>query len=284
MRRRIRCGHHAGHGRDAGRVPPRSVAARVNAERVALLAWSRAILLQLAHPLIAAGVDEHSTFRAGRFAPASRLHQTVRAMLSLTFGSEASRQATIALINGIHRRVNGTLREDVGPYTRGTRYSAEDPALLLWVHATLLESVLMVHERVVEPLSIAERDEYCRDAAWVPRALGATEGAPLTWAALEAYMERMYASGHLIVSPQARALAEAVLAPPLATLVWPAAYMNRLITVGLLVPQMREQYGYRWGDREERAMNRVMRALRTVRRITPEMLALWPEARASRLG
>ena len=205
-------------------------------------------------------------------------------MLSLTFGSEAARTATIAAINDIHRRVNGTLREDVGPYARGMRYSAEDPALLLWVHATLIESVLLVHERVVSPLSVAERDEYCRDAAWVPRALGAGEGAPLTWSALEDYMARMYASGQLIVSPQARDLADAVLAPPLATLVWPAAYLNRLVTVGLLVPSIRQQYGYGWDARQQRRMDRTLRMLRAARQLTPDVLALWPEARTRSVG
>ena len=136
-----------------------SIASRVNAERVLLLAWARAILLQLAHPLVAAGVDDHSTFREGRLTAVSRLHHTVRAMLSLTYGSAAERDATLATINGIHRRVNGTLRGPVGPFAAGTRYSAEDPALLLWVHATLLESVPLVYNRVVRPLSDTELDE-----------------------------------------------------------------------------------------------------------------------------
>jgi uncharacterized protein (DUF2236 family) len=251
----------------------------VNAERVSLLAWSRAILLQLAHPLVAAGVDEHSTFRAGRLTAALRLHHTVRAMLSLTFGSDAARDATIATINAIHRRVNGTLREAVGPFAAGTPYSAEDPALLLWVHATLLESIPLVYERIVRPLSARERDDYCEEARWVPRALGAPDGAPRTWQELQEYRARMHASGVLVVSGQARELARAVLAPPMATAVWPAAYLNRLITVGLLPPEVRQQYGFSWTDRDERRMEQAVRILRRVRRVTPDALALWPESR-----
>ena len=63
-----------------------SITWRVNAERIVLLGWARAILLQLAHPLVAAGVFDHSGFRGTPYAAASRLYHTVHAMLSLTFG------------------------------------------------------------------------------------------------------------------------------------------------------------------------------------------------------
>jgi uncharacterized protein (DUF2236 family) len=259
-------------------LPAGSVAARVNAERVSLLAWSRAILMQLAHPLVAAGIDDHSTFRGGRLAAVSRLHHTVRAMLSLTFGDDAARDATIATINGIHRRVNGVLREAAGPFAAGTRYSAEDPALLLWVHATLAESIPLVYDRIVRPLSTAERDEYCREGAWVAHALGAAEGVPLTWRELQDYVAGTHRSGVLVVSAQARELARAVMAPPLATLVWPAAYLNRLVTIGLLPPATRQQYGYEWSPALERRLERAFAMLRAARRVTPDRLALWPEA------
>jgi len=260
-------------------VPQRSLSARVNAERVMLLAWPRAILLQIAHPLIAAGIDEHSTFRDGRFTAAARLHHTVRAMLSLTYGSVAAREATIATINAIHKRVNGTLPERAGPFPAGTRYSAEDPALLLWVHATLLDSIPLVYDRVIRPLSPAERDEYCREAAWVPRALGAGDGVPESWAALQEYMIRVHESGVLTVSSQARALADAILSPPFATMVWPAAYVNRLVTIGLLPAGVRAQFGYRWGSAQQRRMAWALSLARQARRLTPDALALWPEAR-----
>jgi uncharacterized protein (DUF2236 family) len=251
----------------------------VNAERVLLLAWARAILLQLAHPLVAAGVDDHSTFRGGTLKAAVRLHHTVRAMLSLTYGSASDRDATIATINGIHRRVNGTLRQAVGPFAAGTPYSAEDPALLLWVHATLLESIPLVYDRVVQPMSVGERDEYCEEAAWVPPALGAHEGAPRSWRELQAYVASVHASGVLAVSPQAYDLARAVLAPPLSTLVWPAAAVNRLVTVGLLPPAVREQYGFSWSSGRQARMDCAMWMLRAARRVTPDAVALWPEAR-----
>jgi uncharacterized protein (DUF2236 family) len=256
-----------------------SLAARVNAERIVLLGWSRAILLQVAHPLVAAGVAEHSSFRQGRFAAAYRLHHTVRSMLSLTFGTEPEREATLALIKGIHRRVNGVLAHDAGIFRAGTRYSAEDPALLLWVHATLLESIPLVYERVIAPLTSEERDTYCREAAPLVQALGAPSGAPVTWEELRDYFARTYASGAIVVTHQAREIAARVLSPPFASALAPAAYLNRLVTIGTLPPDIRAQYGFGWNDRRQRALERWFGALRAARRVMPDVVALWPEAR-----
>ena len=253
---------------------------RVNAERLVLLGWGRAILMQLAHPLIAAGVDEHSTFRERPWSPVTRLHHTVRAMLALTYGDPAARDQAIEGILAIHRRVNGTLRERVGRFPAGTPYSAEDPDLVLWVHATLVESIPLVYELLVAPLSGAERDIYCEEAAPVAVALGARPAdVPRTWAALREYLEREYASGSIAVGPQAANVARLVLAPSIAPLIAPAAWINRVMTAGLLPPDLREQYGFEWRPGDARAFERLGRGLRTLRRGLPRRLALWPEAR-----
>jgi uncharacterized protein (DUF2236 family) len=258
-----------------------SIAWRINAERLTLVGWSRAILLQLAHPLVAAGVAEHGTFRRTPVAPIARLHHTVRAMLSLTFGDAAARERTLDTIRAIHRRVHGVLPAAVGTFAAGTRYSAEDPALLLWVHATLLDSMLLAYERVVAPLSRAERDDYCEEAAPVALALGARDHeVPRTADALERYMDTMIASGTIAAGIQARQLARQVLAPRIFILVWPAARMNRLVTIGFLPPQVRAQYGYDWSARDERRLERLLRVVRNVRRRAPEWIALWPQARS----
>src|SRR5205085_12117466 len=122
------------------------------AERLILLGWSRAILLQLAHPLMAAAVARHSSFRSGPAAAAKRLHHTVRAMLDLTFGDDAARTRAVTAIRAIHDRVHGTLSRAVGPFPQGTPYSAHDPDLLLWVHVTLLDSVVLAYDTFVRPL------------------------------------------------------------------------------------------------------------------------------------
>jgi uncharacterized protein (DUF2236 family) len=258
-----------------------SVGWRINAERVVLLGWGRAILLQLAHPLVAAGVFDHSGFRATPWAAATRLYHTIRAMLSLTFGDEATRQRTLDTIRAIHRRVNGVLPERIGRYPAGTRYSAEDPALVLWVHLTLVESVILAYEQLVAPLTGAERDSYCAEAAPIAVALGAREQEmPLTWAQLRDCLDRLYASDSLAIGTQGRGLAQAVLSPKGAWMAAPAMWMNRVVTIGMLPASVRDLYGFRWTPRRERSFARLRSALRVTRRYMPDVLALWPEARA----
>lgn len=256
------------------------VSAVVNAERVVLLGWSRAILLQLAHPLVAAGVYEHSSFRARPRAAIQRLRHTIRAMLALSFRGDAERERTLEGIRAIHRRVHGTLPDDVGTFSAGTPYSAEDSALLVWVHATLLESLPMFYELLVRPLSIAERDAYCMEAASVPIELGARDAdVPRSWRMLQAYIHGMYDSGQIAVGPQARELAAHVLSPPLGPLRPAAAWMNRSLTLGTLPAFLREQYDDGWTHRQERSLAFLIRSVRVARRALPDVLAVWREAR-----
>jgi len=257
-----------------------SITWRVNAERIVLLGWARAILLQLAHPLVAAGVFEHSGFRGTPWAAASRLYHTVHAMLSLTFGDAVAREQTLEAIRAIHRRVHGVLTDTTGPYAAGTPYSAEDPALVVWVHATLIDSVLLVYEQLVAPLTAAERDAYCAEAFPIAVALAAREQeVPKTWAELRGYVEQMYTSRALAVGSQGRQLASAVLSPSGGWMVAPATWLNRTITIGLLPAQIRAAYGMTWTPRQERQLRRLLPALRMTRRALPNVIALWPDAR-----
>src|SRR5438552_15956163 len=140
-----------------GLFGPESVVWRVNREAVALLGGGRALLLQVAHPLVAAAVAAHSRFRA---EPLVRLRRTLDLMLSIVFADAAHATAAAHEIERLHARVNGVLDADVGPWRRGTPYDANDPTLLLWVHATLVDSALLVYRRFVAPLSREERAIY----------------------------------------------------------------------------------------------------------------------------
>jgi uncharacterized protein (DUF2236 family) len=246
-----------------------------------LLGWSRAILLQFAHPLIAAGVYDHSTFRTNPWAAVQRLRQTVRAMLALTFGGETDAERTIEHIRAIHRRVRGELAHAVGPFPAGTPYSAEDPSLVLWVHATLLESVPLFYELLVGPLGEPEHDAYCRDAAPVAVALGASaEDVPMSRRALNEYLERVYSSGEIVVGAQARELATRVVAP-FGTLAAPATLLTRLLTVGTLPPHVRRDYEFPWTARDERLFELLVPKVRLIRKLVPRATATWRPARAA---
>ena len=245
-----------------------------------ILAWPRAILLQLAHPLVAAGVAEHSTFRAGPVTAARRLHHTIRAMLALVFGDDAAQSRTIAGILAIHRRVNGELRTAVGSFPAGTRYSAEDPALLLWVHITLIESIIFAHDLLLRELTEEERDEYVAQAAPVAVALGARDAeVPRTWASLCRSMRTALQSGGIAVGPDARTLEPAIMRLPWRVLTFPFSHGLRLLTYGQMPANVRAQYGQRWTPRDDRRRATVVRLVRSARLAMPRFVAWWPEAR-----
>lgn len=257
-----------------------ALARRLNGERLVVLGWTRAILLQFAHPLIAAGVYDHSGFRSSPLAAVQRLRHTIHAMLAISFGSEAERARAISVIQGIHRRVNGQLRDGVGPFPAGTRYSAEDPALVLWVHLTLSESIVLVYERLVGPLTEEQRDDYCIASAPVAVALGApVDAVPYTWRSLQDSLGRFYASGVIAVGGDARLLAHAVIHPRGTAALKPVNALNEVLTAGLLPQPIRDAYGFPWDVRRERTFDWIIGTLRTFRRMVPHRLARWRAAR-----
>ena len=265
---------------------PRSVARRVNGERLAVLGWGRAVLLQFAHPLVAAGVAEHSDFRSSPRDKVERFGRTLRAMLALTFGSPADAERAARAIDAIHGRVNGRLPEAVGVFPAGTPYSARDPDLLRWVHATLLESTLLAYTALVGPLSRAEQDRYCAETAWIGPLLGApAELVPRDTTQLRAYLAGMYASGQIVVGPTGRMLGRALFESepgPAGLVDLPLRLSYGLVTAGFLTPTLRAAYGFRWSRAHAVAFLALSRASRAIVPRLPDRARRWPEARARR--
>ena len=218
-------------------------------------AGPRALLLQIAHPAVAAGVNDHSDFRAD---PWRRLAGTLRSYLTIVYGSTGAARAEIRRLNTLHRGITGP------------GYAARDPELSLWVHATLVDSTMAVADAWLEPLSQARRATYYEETRPIGRAFGVPDALlPADVEAFDRYVAEMLApDGPVRVSPVARELAAVVLRPPLAPLatllplpteavravlasVPAAAYAWTLWpSVGLLPPSVRDDYGLPWGARE----------------------------------
>jgi uncharacterized protein (DUF2236 family) len=257
-----------------------SVTWRINGERLMLLGWGRAILMQFAHPLVAQAVADHSSFREGRFERLARLRSTVQAMLALTFGDRTQVVGAATHINRIHDRIHGTLVTAAGPYPAGTPYSAHDPQLLTWVLATLMESVPMTYELLVAPLSRADHERYCVEARGAGELLGIPEAMiPRDPEAVRAYVQDRIGRGDIVVTDLARQLARDILYPPFQAAYWPLARVLRLATAGTLDPRLRESYGLTWTERDARALDRWARRVRATRAIAPGAIARWRVAR-----
>ncbi len=264
---------------ETGILPRNSIIRRVNRERVLFLGSSCALLMQLAHPLVAAGVAAYSDFE---HHPLRRFNRTVRLTLSMVFGTRREALEAAQQINRAHQPVTGTLQEDGGPVPRGTPYSAMDPALLLWVQATLVYTALTTYRTFVGPLTEDECDRYYQETVAIGTLLGIPpERRAPDWRGFQAYLWGMMATGPVAVGDGGRRLARSVLRPRIRGV--PAAVFApfQVITAGLLPEPLRRQYGLAWGA-AERDTFRVCRALvpRLVA-ITPDRLRTVPQGRAA---
>jgi uncharacterized protein (DUF2236 family) len=243
-------------------------------------AGPRALLLQLAHPHVAAGVADHSDFLAD---PWARLNGTLRSYLTIVYGTMAGARAEIRRLNGLHRTITGPT------------YDARDPELALWVHATLVDSTIVVADRWLEPLSRDRRARYYAETIPIGRAFGIPSGLlPADLGAFESYVaEALAPDGPVTVGPLARDLADAVLHPPLGpvapALVAPAFAALPAWTyawslwpaVGLLPPVVRDGYGLAWGPLERAVSAWLVTAWRAWRPILPATFRQMPQATAA---
>ncbi len=151
--------------RTDGLFGPGSVAWRVHGDVTSMMVGGVAgLLLQMLHPAVLAGVWDHSNFRADMHG---RLRRTARFIALTTYGGRAEAEAVIARVRSIHDRVCGVLPD-------GTSYTANDPALLAWVHVTEATSFLGACIRYAEPrMPGADQDRYFAEMATVAQALGA---------------------------------------------------------------------------------------------------------------
>ncbi len=94
----------AGVPGDAGLFGPGSEVWRIGREKMLLASGPAALLMQLAHPLVAAGVAQHSNFRAD---PLHRLRTTLDTTLTVYFGDQAQAEAAAAQVQRRHRHVTG---------------------------------------------------------------------------------------------------------------------------------------------------------------------------------
>ena len=262
------------------------VAWRLNAERVVILGWGRAVLLQFAHPLVAEGVADHSEFRASPLDRMRRFRRTLDAMLTFTYGSEADAQQVASHINGIHDRIYGQLQSTTGAFDHGTPYSAHDPELLRWVHATVLDSTLQTYERFVAPLPMEVQDRYCMEAITMGPLLGIPdELLPRSRDQLGAYIDTMLNSDTITVGPTARRLAADLLglnSGVAGVLELPLIFSYRLATAGMLPPSIREAYGLRWTRAHQAVFDAGSRASRIIRPMVPSVISEWSAARRHR--
>jgi uncharacterized protein (DUF2236 family) len=241
----------------APNFPKGALVRKVNTEPAILFGAGRALLLQLAHEAVAQGVDDHSDFKGNPF---KRLLGTLEAVNAMVLGSEE-------LAAGVGRRVQWIHDFIVGP-----TYRANDPANLMWVHATLADTALGCYEQYVEPLTDDAREAYYQEMTRIAEAFGCPrEAQPATYVDFRAYVDDVLAT--IDVTPVGKELAGFILRPvlplglhvPLA----PLLRQQRRTTLGSLPPRIREQLGEPWTDRDQARYDRTARRVRRVMGMVP---------------
>jgi uncharacterized protein (DUF2236 family) len=246
---------------------------RVDRETAVLLgSGARALLLQVAHPKVAAAVADHSRYRSD---PLGRLRDTLDAIYGFSFADRSGVERILSQIHHLHTRVSGRTPD-------GKPYSALDPHLLLWVYATLIDSSLLAYETFVAKLSAGEREAYYAEL----RSAGPLWGIraadfPDSLVGLRAWMGDLVASGEVRVSPQGRHVGRFILEPRVWWMPRPAEVLLRQGTIWLLPPVLRAGFGYTWGPRRERGMRRLAACSRAIVPRLPHLARDLPIARAA---
>ena len=169
--------------RDDGFFGPGSVTWRLTTDLSALIAGLRSLIVQALHPLAMAGVDQHSDWRSD---PVGRFASTSAYVLAVSYGDKARAERAASVVRKIHRHVRGT------DTVTGKPYAADDPDLLLWVHAVQVDSTLKAAELFGTDVTPADADRYVAEMTAAARLVGMPDGlAPGTAADLDAYFLRV---------------------------------------------------------------------------------------------
>ncbi|MEV1019614.1 oxygenase MpaB family protein [Streptomyces sp. NPDC050264] len=247
-----------------------------------LLALPAAFVLQVAHPAVGAGVDDHSVFRTD---PWGRGQRSLTSVLLWVYGGEAAAEEGRRL-RRLHRTIQGT-----DPH--GSRYHALTPAYYAWVHATGYPVARYARRYFARPFTPAEDERFYAEWLMVGRILGIHDrDMPQTTEEFWPYYEKVLAReiGSNAVVAELTAADRAVPPPPgprVLRLVWPLlrpalTRVLRFLSIGLLPPEAREAIGLEWTPWQERRLRRVAVLVRWAVPRLPERLRYLPLARRAR--
>jgi uncharacterized protein (DUF2236 family) len=247
---------------------PRSITWQVDREAAIFLGAGRALLLQLAHPWVAAAIEQHSETFAN---PIGRFHRTFSVVFSMVFGTLDQSLSTARRLHWRHAAIEGQLDCAAGPFPAGSSYCANAIPALRWVYATLMETALLAYELVLPPLTPDQRERYYSESHLFAALFGIPkECLPRDWTAFSAYTAAMSRSDTLTVTDKARIMARRLIAHPDSWLPVPALY--QALTAALLPPQIREAFALPYGAAEQRAAGQLIARIRRLYPLLPARL------------
>ncbi len=229
-------------------------------------------MLQVAHPVVGAGVSDYSTFQA---EPWRRLWGTFQSVSRLIYLSEARAAEEGARLRKLHRAFTGVT-------ANGEPYRALDPDAYLWVYATLWDGAITMRARFGRPLMFDEQQRFFEEWREVGRRLGIASRLPADAATFSQYIDDVIdreLSRTASVEDVLRALAHPPsplprwpFGPMWDTAVFPAGHVMHLATVGTLPPVLRERFGLHWSPAHELELQAVATAVRSAWPLLPPVV------------
>jgi uncharacterized protein (DUF2236 family) len=249
---------------NAGFFNPRRAFWKVSREAVVYLGGMRALLMQIAHPKVAQGVADHSRFREDPFGRARRTFEIVH---TVVFGTRGEALRATERLRAIHAKVRGRLSEPV-PGHVDPAYAANDPQLLFWVYATLVDSSLHAYSTFLPPLTCTEREEFYQESKVFARLMGiGDEYLPPRLADFQHWLADALAGDTLTITTAAREVATTLLTGP-----WYFALLrpaNVALAAGMLPPKLRQAFGLPWNRGVRVTYAAGVNAVRLLARLTP---------------
>jgi len=250
-----------------------SMLRRVQGERsVGLMYGQRALLIGALDARNYVGTALHSRYRD---RPFKRLSATAKMFETIFFGTRAEADKVLAVVDGMHRKVEGTLPEDGGAYPAGTPYSAHDPELMLWTIAVAAESSAHFYELLVRGMGAGERDAFWRDWVRFGELFGMPrDAAPASWNEFREWFDGRLASDEMGLTDEARHVGRGVaFRIPVPRVESPFMEFHNLVLIGTVPERVRELYGLPWDLRRELTFRAVTRAVRASRPLSPRAVA-----------
>lgn len=245
---------------------------KIAREPIVGLAATPTLLMQVAHPLVAAGVAQYSDFEQN---PWGRLWGTLDITLKLAFAEPEISARQTRVLRSTHERVQGTSPE-------GVEYHALDPKLMLWVWATLVHGAIDAYERLFGRLSDEDRDRYCEEQKLIAHGAGVPEGmCPNGYADFRAYLDRMIRE-ELRGTAVTRSVIALGIKPPVLWPVRPLAGRMNWLSIGLLPVVLRDELlsasGLSWTASDDRGLKRLIAVFRFGVRVLPAGIRQLPTA------
>ncbi len=244
---------------------PDSITWKIYREPLVLLGSSRALLLQIAHPAIADGVKNYSDFQNNM---ARRAHRTFTSMVQIWFGDKNTAINCAKRLQDIHSRIRGTAAWEIEDETIYRPYCAADPDLLFWVLATMIDTSIIVTEKIKGKIPKEEKNQFFEESKITAQLMGIPlEEYPNDLGAFYERYNAILESETLCVDQSGKAISKAIFKIP-----YPFRKFLQLLAGGLLPPKVSTQFDLRLTKFSKKVFDLIIAISKINYRLTPTFL------------